>query len=31
MAAGSSFLAWKTLWAEEPGRLKSMGVTKSQT
>ena len=24
-------LAWKILWTEEPGRLQSMGVTKSQT
>ena len=25
MAAHSSTLAWKIPWAEEPGRLKSMG------
>ena len=25
MASHSSTLAWKTLWAEEPGRLLSMG------
>ena len=31
MAPHSSTLAWKIPWAEEPGRLQSMGVTKSQT
>ena len=31
MAAHSSILAWKIPRAEEPGRLQSMGVTKSQT
>ena len=31
MATHSSTLAWKILWMEEPGRLQSMGVTKSQT
>ena len=31
MAAHSSTLAWKIPWTEEPGRLQSMGVTKSQT
>ena len=25
------FLAWKTPWTEEPGRLPSMGSQKSQT
>ena len=25
MATHSSILAWKTPWAEEPGRLQSMG------
>ena len=25
MATHSSFLAWKVPWAEEPGRLQSMG------
>ena len=25
MAIHSSILAWKTPWAEEPGRLESMG------
>ena len=25
MATGSSILAWKILWTEEPGRLQSMG------
>ena len=27
----SSILAWRIPWTEEPGRLQSMGVTKSQT
>ena len=31
MAAHSSILAWKIPWTEEPGKLQSMGVTKSQT
>ena len=31
MAAHSSTLAWKIPWAEEPGRLQSMGVSKSRT
>ena len=31
MATHSSILAWKIPWAEEPGGLQSMGVTKSQT
>ena len=31
MAPHSSTLAWKILWMEEPGRLQSMGVTKSRT
>ena len=26
MATHSSFLAWKILWTEEPGRLQSMGL-----
>ena len=30
MAPHSSTLAWKTPWAEEPGRLQSMG-SRSQT
>jgi len=25
MATGSSILAWRTKWTEEPGRLQSMG------
>ena len=29
MATHSSILAWRIPWAEEPGRLQSMGVTKS--
>jgi hypothetical protein len=29
MATHSSTLAWKTLWAEEPGRLQSMGSQES--
>ena len=29
MATHSSTLAWKISWMEEPGRLQSMGVTKS--
>ena len=31
MAPHSSTLAWKIPWAEQPGGLQSMGVTKSQT
>ena len=31
MATHSSTLAWKIPWTEEPGRLQSHGVTKSQT
>ena len=31
MATHCGNLAWKILWTEEPGRLQSMGVTKSQT
>ena len=31
MATHSSILAWRTPWAEEPGGLQSMAVTKSQT
>ena len=31
MAPHSSTLAWKTPWAEEPGRLQSMGSLKSRT
>ena len=27
----SGFLAWEISWTEEPGRLKSMGVTKGWT
>ena len=30
MAVYSSVLAWRIPWTEEPGRLQSMGVTKSQ-
>ena len=30
MATQSSTLAWKIPWTEEPGRLQSMGVAKSQ-
>ena len=30
MATHSSTLAWKIPWVEDPGRLKSMGVVKSQ-
>ena len=28
---GNGILAWRIPWTEEPGRLQSMGVTKSQT
>ena len=31
MATHSSTLAWKIPWMEEPGRLQSIGVVKSQT
>ena len=31
MATHSSILAWKTPWTEEPGRLQSTGVSKTQT
>ena len=31
MAPHSSTLAWKIPWTEEPGRLQSMGIAKSQT
>ena len=31
MAAHSSILAWDIPWTEEPGRLQSMGLQKSQT
>ena len=31
MAPHSSTLAWKIPWMEEPGRLESMVVSKSQT
>ena len=31
MATHSSNLAWKIPWTEKPGRLQSMGLTKSQT
>ena len=31
MAPHSSTLAWKIPWTEEPGRLQSMGLLKSQT
>ena len=31
MAPHSSTLAWKIPWAEEPGKLQSHGVAKSQT
>ena len=30
-ATHSSILAWRISWTEEPGRLQSMGVTKSWT
>ena len=29
-ATHSSILAWRIPWAEEPGRLQSMGLQKSQ-
>ena len=31
MATHSSILAWKIPWTEEPGRLQSIGLQKSQT
>ena len=31
IATHSSILAWRISWTEAPGRLQSMGVTKSQT
>ena len=31
MAIHSSILAWKIPWTEEPDRLQSIGVQKSQT
>ena len=31
MATHSSILAWEITWREEPGRLQSMGLQKSQT
>ena len=31
MATHSSFLAWETLWTEEPGGLQSMESKESQT
>ena len=31
MASLSSILAWGIPWTQEPGRLQSMGVTKSRT
>ena len=31
MAPHSSTLAWEIPWLEEPGRLQSMGLLKSQT
>ena len=31
MATHSSILAWRIPWTEEPGRLQSMGLQKSQT
>ena len=31
MATHSSILAWGMTWAEEPGRLESIGVAKSRT
>ena len=30
-ATHSSILTWRIPWTEEPGRLQSMGVAKSQT
>ena len=31
MATHSNVLAWRILWAKEPGRLQSMGCKKSDT
>ena len=31
MATPSNILVWEILWTEEPGRLQSMGLQKSQT
>ena len=31
MATHSSILAWEIPWTEDPGRLQSMGLQKSQT
>ena len=31
MATHSSILAWRILWAEEPGRLQSMGLKELDT
>ena len=31
LATDSSILAWEIPWTEEPGRLQSMGITKSLT
>ena len=31
MAIHSSILAWRIPWTEDPGGLKSMGLTKSRT
>ena len=31
MVTKPSIIAWKIPWMEEPGRLQSMGVTKSRT
>ena len=31
LATHSSILAWESPWAEEPGRLQSIGSQKSQT
>ena len=31
MTTHSSILTWRIPWTEEPGKLQSMGVTKSQT
>ena len=31
MATHSSFLDWRILWTEEPGRLQSMGLQKRWT
>ena len=31
MAIHSSVLAWEMPWTEEPGRLQTMGLQKSQT